>query len=100
VLREKRRSVIEATAANIWVDISSTKPNRKYLVRVLAVSGMVEPMVNFSVGREGEEEVIEVCLIGTISGVVTLFEFTKMIAKVWPRDGLGSENENGRYEEN
>jgi hypothetical protein len=35
-------------------------------------------MVNFSVGGEGEEEVNEVHPIGTISGVVTLFEFTKI----------------------
>jgi hypothetical protein len=61
-LREKRRSVIEATTANIWVDISSTKSNRVYLVRVSAVGGIVEAMVNFGVGGEGEEEVIEVCL--------------------------------------
>jgi hypothetical protein len=56
---------------------------------------MEEPMVNFGGGGEGEEEVIQVCPIGTISGVVT-----KVIEKVWARDGLGSENENGRYEEN
>jgi hypothetical protein len=53
VLHEKRRSVIEANMANIWANISSTKSSCICLVRVFAVSGMVEAVVNFGGGGEG-----------------------------------------------
>jgi hypothetical protein len=62
-LPEKRRIVVEATIANIWVNISSTKSNCIYLVRVSAIRGIVEPVLDFGVGGEGGEKLIEVCLI-------------------------------------
>jgi hypothetical protein len=43
------------------------------LVRVLATRGIfVEAIVNFCVGGEGGEEVVEVSLIGTVPGVVSI----------------------------
>jgi hypothetical protein len=42
------------------------------LVRVLAIRGIVEAIVNFCVGGEGGEEVVEVSLINTVGGVVSL----------------------------
>jgi hypothetical protein len=53
--------VVEATTANIWLDISSTKSDCIHLVRVLTIRRIVEPVVMiFSVGGERGEEVIEV----------------------------------------
>ena len=37
-----------------------------------SVGRVVESIVNFGVGSGGGEEMIEVCFIGTIIGVVTL----------------------------
>jgi hypothetical protein len=62
-LLEKRRRYIEATTANIWVNISSTKSNCICFVRVLAIRGIVEPVVDLCVGVERGEEVVEVSLI-------------------------------------
>jgi hypothetical protein len=100
VLLEKRRRYIEAITAIIWVNISSAKSNCRYLVRVLAIRGIVEAIVNFCVGGEGGEEVIEVSLIGTVSGVVSTVVWTETIKEVRRlRYCVGSEQENGREEE-
>jgi hypothetical protein len=72
---EKICSIVEATTADLWLSICSTKSKCIYFVRVLAIRNIVEAIVNFSVGGEGGEggeEVIEVCIVGTIACVVTL----------------------------
>jgi hypothetical protein len=60
-LLENSPSFIEASTANTWANISSTKCNCIYFVRVLTIRGIVEAIVYFGVGVEGVEEVIEVC---------------------------------------
>jgi hypothetical protein len=47
--------VVEATMANIWLDISSTKSDCIYLVRVLTIRRIVEPVVMISVLEERQE---------------------------------------------
>jgi len=70
------------------------------LVRVLAVRGIVEAIVNFGVGGEGREEVIKVCRIGTVGGVVAVVVETVLVKEgSWLRDCLSSEYENGREEQ-
>lgn len=51
---------MEAIAANIWVNASSTKSNYVDFVRVLAIRGIVEPIVNLGLGGEQEEDAIEI----------------------------------------
>jgi hypothetical protein len=97
-LLEKRPSVIEASTANTWVNISSAECNCIYFVRVLAIQGIVETIVYFGVGVEGVEEVIEVWLICTVSNVLTIVLGTCLRLREYCL--MSSEYENGREEEN
>jgi hypothetical protein len=74
MLCESNCRVIEATTANILLKISSTKSNCKNFVRFLgAVRGnTVKPIVNIGVGGDGREDVVEVLLVGTLCGIITL----------------------------
>lgn len=66
--------------ANIWHNISSTKSAGIHCVRLLTIKGVVVSVVDFStVGGEGREEVIEVCLVDTVTGVVTLLVHTGIV---------------------
>jgi hypothetical protein len=51
--------------------MSSAKSNSIYFVRVFPII-IIEPVANVNaVGGEGGEEVIEVCLVGTATGIAT-----------------------------
>ena len=98
-LCEENGRVLKATTTVIWIDISSTESNCIYLVRVLAISGIVEPIINCGVGVEGGEELIEVFLIDTVTGVVTIIVITKITSEGWLPIGMNNEHQNGREEE-
>ena len=61
--------------------------------------GIVEPIINCGVGVEGGEELIEVCLVNTVTGVVTIIVITKIISEGWLPVGMNNEHQNGREEE-
>ena len=62
----------EATTANILIKISSTESNCIDFVRVLAIRVSVKAIVNFGVGGDGREGVVEVGREVIVRGVVIL----------------------------
>ena len=81
----------------------------EFLTKVRQTSGLTSPLQStvaytssgfctFFVGGEGGKELIQVCLIGTVIGVVTL-ETRLQYEEGWLRNGLNNEYQNGREEE-
>ncbi|GLT70754.1 hypothetical protein SLA2020_428140 [Shorea laevis] len=79
---------IDTTTAFVRRDVSSTKCNRVYFVRVFSGGEFVKSVINFGVGRHGGHDAFEVFPVGTVTGVVTT-----LIA-----DMLGNRGSNSMYE--
>ena len=64
--------VVEATTANIRLDIPSAHPNCISFVGVLAIREIVESITDFCVGRNSGQKGVEICLVNTICSVITI----------------------------
>lgn len=76
---EKDSGIIEASAASIWLNISSAQTNCVNSVTILAIRKIVEAIVNVCVGREVGQKGVEVVLIGAVSSVITVVIHTEMV---------------------
>jgi len=79
---------VDTTTAFFRRNVSSTKCNRVYFVRVFSDGEIVKSVINFSVGRHGGQDAFEVFPVGTVSGVVT----------TTTADMLGNRGSNRMYE--
>ena len=57
--------------AYIGRNVSSAEYNRVYFVGRFTSREIVKPIIDFGVGIRGGQEGIEVCPVGTVTGVVT-----------------------------
>ena len=56
----------------IGQNVSPVEYNRIYFVGRFTSSEIVKPIINFDVGIHGGQEGIEVCSLGTVTGVVAV----------------------------
>jgi hypothetical protein len=64
---------VDTTTAFFRRNVSSTKCNRVYFVRVFSGGEFVKSVINLGVGRHGGQDAFEVSPVGTVTGVVTVF---------------------------